>query len=405
MKQAASFVISEFTNPSGEIVCRVTGWLDGKRVRKNFSTWAEAQAERQALEVRVLQSQTGVRSAITRLTDDELHEAETAIWRLRGAPRTLSFYVDYGLAHFREPNQQKPFVEAVAEYLAIKTKEQERTLLSFRQLRSIRYELAVLQVHYPSGPVSQFDPTVLTAYLERGGPSLKTYNNRRGLLSTFFKFALQREWIASNPVAKTVQHRIAHRRGSAVTLSAQQSAQLMEYVEGYRGGKMVPFFALCLFAGIRPCLFSGEILKLKAEDVRLDLGVIRIEPDVSKVRMQRQITIQPNLAAWLCAYPLERFPIVPMNAKNMRRAMVEKFGLTHDVLRHTFISMHVAKFRSIGEAALQAGNSESIIRNHYLNLKTPAEAEEFFSILPKRQVRAATEAAAIGSSGPTKSAA
>ena len=35
-----------------------------------------------------------------------------------------------------------------------------------------------------------------------------------------------------------------------------------------------------------------------------------------------------------------------------------------------------------GEAALQAGNSESIIRKHYLDLKTPAEAEQFFGIFP-----------------------
>ena len=36
------------------------------------------------------------------------------------------------------------------------------------------------------------------------------------------------------------------------------------------------------------------------------------------------------------------------------------------------------------EAALQAGNSESIIRKHYLDLKTTEEAEEFFGILPQK---------------------
>ena len=38
MNQATSFVISKFTNPSGDVVFRVTGNLDGQRVRKNFST-------------------------------------------------------------------------------------------------------------------------------------------------------------------------------------------------------------------------------------------------------------------------------------------------------------------------------------------------------------------------------
>lgn len=34
---AVKFEISEFTNPSGEIVFRVAGWLNGKRVRKNLA--------------------------------------------------------------------------------------------------------------------------------------------------------------------------------------------------------------------------------------------------------------------------------------------------------------------------------------------------------------------------------
>ncbi len=67
MAQAAQFIISEFTNPSGEIVFRVTGWLDGKRIRKNFPTRAEASAERQALEIQRLQAETGIRTTATRL--------------------------------------------------------------------------------------------------------------------------------------------------------------------------------------------------------------------------------------------------------------------------------------------------------------------------------------------------
>lgn len=215
-----------------------------------------------------------------------------------------------------------------------------------------------------------------------GCASLKTYNNRRGILSTFFKFALQREWVAANPIEKMPYHRIAQRRGSAPTISAEHARKLMAYVEGYQGGRLVPFFALCLFAGIRPCLRTGEIRKLRPEQVRLDTGVIHIEPEVSKVKMKRNVTIQPNLAAWLRAYPLERFPIIFPHLRKYRANIAEKFGLSHDIMRHSFISFFVAKFRSMGEAALQAGNSEGIIRKHYLDLKNPAEAEQFFNILP-----------------------
>ena len=166
----------------------------------------------------------------------------------------------------------------------------------------------------------------------------------------------------------------------------------MAFVENHEGGQLVPFFALCLFAGIRPCVLCGEITKLRPEHVRLDTGVIHIEPEVAKVRMKRLVTIQPNLAAWLRAYPLDRFSIIPTNATKMRRKVIDSFDLTHDVLRHTFISMFVAKFRSMGEAALQAGNSESIIRKHYLDLKSKEEAEQFWGILPQHTAPAAVVA-------------
>jgi hypothetical protein len=103
MKSTASFVTSEFKNPSGEIVFRVSGQLAGARVRKNFATRAEAQAERQVLEIARLQSEIGMRTAATRLSDDQLKQAEAAFHRLESRTRSLAFYLDYALANYRDP--------------------------------------------------------------------------------------------------------------------------------------------------------------------------------------------------------------------------------------------------------------------------------------------------------------
>ncbi len=382
------FAIKTFTNPSGEIVFRVSGYVCGQRVRKNFDTRAEAEAERQVLAVKAMQGDTDMRTAPTRLTDEQLHDAEAAFRRLGENPKlSLLAYLDFALANYREPEQQKPLADAVTEYMATKREAHAKELLSMRQLRSIENELEALKKRFPKGPVSQFTPAILVPYLERNKqPSLKTYNNRRGILSTFFKFCFQKDWVVTNPIEKTPHHRINHRRGSAVTINAEKAAKLMEFVEGYEGGKMVPYFAIALFAGIRPCVRFGEITKMQAESVKLETSVIHIEPEVSKVRTKRLVTIQPNLAVWLKAYPLDKFPIIPKNAVNLHRRICHKFGLSHDVLRHTFISMFVAKFRSMGEAALQAGNSEAIIRKHYLDLKSKEEADDFFGIMPKHRV-------------------
>jgi hypothetical protein len=52
-------------------------------------------------------------------------------------------------------------------------------------------------------------------------------------------------------------------------------------------------------------------------------------------------------------------------------------------MRHTYISMTIGAFRSVGDAALQAGNSEAVIRKHYLDLKSVEEADEFWHIVPE----------------------
>jgi len=155
MKPRNPFVITSFTNPSREIVFRVSGWLDGKRVRKNFPTRPEAEAERQVLEIQRLQGETGIRPAVTRLTEDQLHEAEAVFRRLAGNLRPLSFYVEFALANYREPTTQKLLTEAVADYVATKQHEHEQDLLSEPHLTHLKRDLERLKKHFPETTVAE----------------------------------------------------------------------------------------------------------------------------------------------------------------------------------------------------------------------------------------------------------
>jgi hypothetical protein len=147
------------------------------------------------------------------------------------------------------------------------------------------------------------------------------------------------------------------------------------------------YFALATFAGLRSAINGGEITriaKLGHLDRIIDLmaGIIRITPELAKTKDVRQVVIQPFLQAWLTRYPFYRYTFIPRNASNLLMEIRRKFAIGHDCLRHTFVSMHVARFRSMGDTALQAGNSEAIIKKHYLNLVSPDEADAFWKILP-----------------------
>jgi hypothetical protein len=152
----------------------------------------------------------------------------------------------------------------------------------------------------------------------------------------------------------------------------------MDHVSTFRNGKLVPYFSMALFGGIRP----AELKKLAHSPQLVDLSneVIRITPEISKTRRSRQIKIRPNLLKWLKRFQGDIFPA---NANRELKNIRKQLKLSHDVLRHTFISNHIAMFGSFADCALESGNSEKIIRDHYLNVISKPQAKAFWKIEPK----------------------
>ena len=397
------FKITKFTNPSSQDVWRLSGTLNGQRIRKNFQTREAAVAERQHLDIEHLNDESEGQTVWTTLTHSQNREAIAAVNMLKrsGSTKPLGFAVRYFLQHYKEAAESMTVESAVTEYTDEKSKELQRGLISSRQERAIKIEMKKLMGYFEQRIVGEIRPDELRDYLDKplgrskAVPSLKTWNNRRGYLSTFFKFCLIKKYVAEDPILQVPKFKVKKARGTADTLSARDAEAFMHWLESYQGpqnkdgsfwgqpGCMVPYYALTLFAGIRPDWKDGEIKKLQAKDFRFDTGVILVEPEASKVNEKRTIKIQPNLQRWLQRYPIADFPIIP--ERRFRDLWVDvrkQRKLTHDVMRHTFISMTVGAFRSVGDASLQAGNSEAVIRKHYLDLKSVEEADAFWAIAP-----------------------
>ncbi|MGH8019195.1 MAG: hypothetical protein ACREIA_13055 [Opitutaceae bacterium] len=163
------FAVSSFKNRNGVTSWRVSGWLAGVRIRKNFKSRTEAAAEKAVLELKAIQLASNLRRATTSLSDEQLREAEAAFERLKTRPKGLTFYLDYALSTYREPVAAKPLGEAVAAYLDTKQRQRERDLLSKSQLQSISKELAVFTTRFPTAVLSEITPAGVAAYCERNG--------------------------------------------------------------------------------------------------------------------------------------------------------------------------------------------------------------------------------------------
>lgn len=373
-----------FTYPTFQVV----GYLHGARIRRRFKSRDEALGGKSRLEVQAANDENDVRALNTRLAPAQLAEAETCFRRLDGKSLTLA--VDWFLDTYRPPLAEKPLADAVADFVASRIGKGEEV-----HRDNVENKLEAFARAFPARSVHSFETPHVVAYLQGQGWGPKSQNNVRGILHSFFEYCAEdsRRWIRSNPVKAVPVLEVP--RGLPEIASAERLAEMFAYLETYTGSKrcphqpgfLVPYFGLATFAGIRPSVPTGEIWKLgHAPDIGrlVDTGmsVIRITPEIAKTDSVRQIKIRPNLGAWLKRYPLDKYPIVMEGMADRVTEVRKKFGLGTDVLRHTFISNHVAKWKSLGEAALEAGNSESIIRRHYLNLVSDEDADRFWGIVP-----------------------
>jgi len=158
---------------------------------------------------------------------------------------------------------------------------------------------------------------------------------------------------------------------------------------------------LVLVCGVR----TEEAARLVWDDIELeDIPEIEIspfkakkfrpKPDGTVHTAARTIELTDQQVAWLKAAK-EAGGMLPVNLHTYNKklsgrndAYKKVEGVSswikgrQNVLRHTYCSMHVAHYKSIGNTAHFAGNSERTIKNNYLKRIKPTDAEQFWELLP-----------------------
>jgi hypothetical protein len=353
----------------------------GQRIRKRCPDETAARLWKSAKEAELLNSERAIRHLPTHLTIDQLAAAEAIVARL-GDRYTLTevgdfFFRNHQPAEFKISLAKASVAFRGAQEGAIR----DRTIV---QLRSTlgqfeRFLPPAIDLHQITAPdVERF----LRSLRARDGVNAagkRTWNNYRADLHLFFAWCAerQRRWLSANPAADTPRFKVE--TGHIEVLNLARARALMDYVAGFKDGKLARYFALALFAGIRP---GGELEKLGAYPNLIDLNnrVVRITPAISKTGRARQITIHENLYKWLTHFGGE---LLPPNRERELKHIRRQFELSRDVLRHSFISMHIGAFKSFADTAIESGNTERIIRDHYLNTNSLADAQGFWQIVPE----------------------
>jgi len=395
---ASSITIRAFVDSKGYTSHLVQGWKEnGKWKRKQFKD--EKEAERFAALKRVEVENQGrkQRWLLCPLTDQQIDEAVKAFDQL-GTTYTLAQAVEFFLKHHRPPDYTIRLSDAQDLYLDDKKRDgiRPRTLKAIKSvLGQFITEIHDSWTHEVAAPAVESFLRGLRAKDGISPATRKTWNNYRNDLHAFFEWcaspdaSTNRPFLFENPVStvrKFSANQVREQQNpKSETTATENVIRLFSALWRWREGVMLRYFAYLYFAGIRPDELKA-MAKREAELVNLKTRTITIPANVSKTKQERQVRICDALAAWLAIAPPA---ILPTNFDRLAKQVRRHFKLTHDEPRHSFISYHVALNRSIGDAALQAGNSETIVRRHYLNTHSQEEGQAFFSIFPDVRLRRA----------------
>ena len=214
-----------------------------------------------------------------------------------------------------------------------------------------------------------------------------TQNGVRSACASFFAFCIRRNYALSNPFA-SVPTAAVDRAPPALYKPADVARLFAAAESSPTSRRLIPFLALAFFAGIR----SSGLYRLAAADLGPEW--VRVSGWADKTRRGYIVPVSPTLRAWIDAYPLApSAPVAPLSPRQMLAAIRKLHAAAHvkripNGARHSFASYLYAQS---GDAAKTAaalghfGNTATLV-NHYRALATPADADAFFAISPRKLV-------------------
>ncbi len=373
-------------------------YQDGVRKRPTFPTYEQAKGEAEIIANRLGNSDADVltltsadRAAYLRarqLLDPlgvalEAAAAQFADARKALGDAPLSHAVEFYVKRHPTKIEPKAVTAVTAEFIEAKRADGG----SARYLQCLKYCVGKFAAAFKCN-IGAVTSAEIDDWLRKSGLSPRSRNNLRNSVQTLFGFAKSRGYLPKDHDEIEAVPLVKDRDGAIEVFTPAELVEILNRA----GERLIPFFALGAFAGIR----HAEIQRLEWKDVRFDDGIIELHAAKAKTASRRTVPILPNLRKWLlphrqtaglvCKYRNMAFEIDELvkriNKRREEGKVTEKFAWKHNALRHSFISYRVAAIKNVAQVALEAGNSPQMIFRHYRELVRPADAKTWFSLAP-----------------------
>jgi integrase len=285
--------------------------------------------------------------------------------------------------------KRKDIAEAVEEFIASRkhrseSKDGKRAQMSASYATHVNSWLREFANTFPGTSVCDLSKEHLNAYTKaHTDVSAKSRNDRRATVKMFLTWAARNDYLPVN-------HRLFEADGMAREIVEAAETDFYRPDELQRlldeaAADLQPALAIAGLAGLR----GEEIIRLDWADVWRVAGYIEITAGKSKTRQRRLVEICPALAAWLKPCRKKSGKVFPGGVHVYQRGFLKlrgelKIPDRRNGLRHAFCTYHFALHNNENLTAAQAGNSPAMIHAHYKGLATKADAEKWFSVMPKK---------------------
>lgn len=384
------------------------------RVRKQYPTKEIADHESELMKVKVSNALAGGEIRETILTKSQEKDAVGALNLIESTPAfsdwTLSQVVAWASNAYRADVIQTTLADASKIYLL----EMETLGRKNKTIEGVRRKLDKLNRWFPGNNVCDFEPDTIRSYIsddsDAYGPfagrdvSKTTRTNELTVLKAFFTFCENRKYIGESPIDKSIR-RPGVERAEIVALDLEKVHELMTICDTLPVNirdLAVPYFALSLFAGLRPQELRPEDgeEQVSWDDFtwRKKESTLVVNYKVGKVTSRRVVKLPENCVAWVKPFDRKTGPVISCSYAQWRgifdliraKAGYKVYGrhfrhidsalakvsndtdrekYVPDVLRHTAISYYLeAHDNNKDLTSSWAGNSPAVIDQHYRSL-------------------------------------
>ena len=387
-KKVDHFKIQPFQNTAGTQSWRVTGSkADGTRVRKNFSERTDAIQEMADLEAEFGGTVVAPKVQRTRLTIEEISDAEAAIRHAGGRKlaNVMSHYlalesrtkakgislddaVAFAESHYRAETKSISILNAYNEFLATKPFGTQTTKAHYETC------LSRLLAPDPNKLVHTFAVSDIERIISKY-KNLTTRDTYRRAFSAFFNWSVRHHYCLENPCTRL--DRIPKDMSQIAIFSLDEIKRLLAAAATYQDGALAATVAIGLFAGLRP----SEIEELKPEQIMAE--GIRVEGGKLRRQLKRTVPVPPVLSVWLRKHPFKGVPEgLKYKMKQLKKATKAKKWV-HDVIRHTSISFQTERDENEALTAYNNGTSKKMMDLHYRNTIGDSKIlTEFWALTP-----------------------